>query len=128
MRLTVEYAVHEEVGDFHFGFIIYRSTDNFIVYDGGIQGPEVGLDPVRPGQRFRLHYDFRAHLTRGQYHIECHVFHNPSQSYICKFSPAASFGIAESRTYAGVADVELACVPAVQATEHARQIRPASGW
>ena len=112
LRLTVEYAAHEDIGDFHFGFVIYRSTDNLIAYDGCVPGLEVGLDRVRAGQRFRLQYDFRAHLTRGQYHIECHAFHNPSQSHICKLSPAAAFGIVESRTYAGVADVELACAPA----------------
>ena len=128
LRLTVEYHVTEEIGDFHFGFVIYRSTDNMVVYDGGIQGPEVGLDTVRPGQRFRLHFDFRAHLTRGQYHIQCHVFHNPSQSHLCKFSPAASLGITESRTYAGIADVELVCIPALPARARARPIRPASGW
>jgi lipopolysaccharide transport system ATP-binding protein len=128
LRLIVDYAAHERIGDFHFGFVIYRSTDNMIVYDGGIGGPEVGLDTVHPGQRFRLHFDFNAHLTRGQYHIQCHVFHNPSQVHLCKFSPAASLGITESRSYAGIADVELACAPARLILPHARPVRPASGW
>jgi lipopolysaccharide transport system ATP-binding protein len=128
LRLTVDYTAREPISDFHFGFLIYRSTDNLVVYDGGFQGPELGLGSVNAGQRFRLHYDFRAHLTRGQYHIECHVFHNPSQSFICKLSPAGALGIAEARTYAGIADVELACTPATRAREAARHIRPASGW
>ena len=127
LRLTVDYAAREAISDFHFGFIVYRSTDNLVVYDGGIQGPEVGLGAVRPGQRFRLQYDFRAHLTRGQYHIECHVFHNPSQQHICKLSPAAVLGIAESRTYAGIADVELACTPAMLEQASAQRV-PASEW
>jgi lipopolysaccharide transport system ATP-binding protein len=128
LRLTVEYAVREAISEFHFGFVIYRSTDNLIVYDGGIQGPEVGLDAVSPGQRFRLHYDFRANLTRGQYHIECHVFHNPSQRHLCKFSPAACLSIVESRTYAGIADVDLACTPAVHAHVSAPGAERANGW
>lgn len=128
LRLTVDYEVHEKLGDFHFGFVIYRSTDNMIVYDGGIDGAEVGLDTVHPGQHFRLSFDFNAHLTRGQYHIQVHVFHNPSQEHLCKYSPAASLGITESRSYAGVADVELTCVPARTVRPHARAVRPASGW
>jgi ABC-type polysaccharide/polyol phosphate transport system, ATPase component len=128
LHLTVDYEVHEELGDFHFGFVIYRSTDNMIVYDGGIDCGEVGLDTVHPGQHLRLRFDFNAHLTRGQYHIQVHVFHNPSQAHLCKYSPAASLGIEESRSYAGVADVELSCVPARPLVPHARAVRPASGW
>ena len=128
LRLTVDYTAHEKTSDFHFGFVIYRSTDNMVVYDGGIDASEVGLETVHPAQRFRLHFDFNAHLTRGQYHIQCHVFHNPSQTHLCKFSPAASIGIAESRSYAGIADVELACIPARPILPHARPVRPASGW
>jgi lipopolysaccharide transport system ATP-binding protein len=128
LRLTVEFEMREEISDFHFGFVIYRSTDNFMVYDGGFESTEAGIRAVRPGQRFRLHFDFRAHLTRGQYHIQCHVFHNPSQSHLCKLSPAATLAITESRTYGGIADVELACVPAIAARTHARPVRPASGW
>ncbi len=128
LRLTVDYEVHEELSDFHFGFVIYRSTDNMIVYDGGIDDREVGLDTLHPGQHLRMHFDFNAHLVRGQYHIQVHVFHNPSQAHLCRYSPAASLGISESRSYAGVADVELACVPARPVLPHARPVRPASGW
>ena len=128
LQLTVEYDVHEELSDFHFGFVIYRSTDNMIVYDGGIDDAELGLDTVHPGQHIRLRFEFNAHLVRGQYHIQVHVFHNPSQAHLCKYSPAASLGIAESRSYAGVADVELTCVPALPALHRSRPVRPASGW
>ncbi|HEX6534380.1 MAG TPA: ABC transporter ATP-binding protein [Gemmatimonadaceae bacterium] len=109
LRLAVDYLARETTGDFHFGFVLRRSTDNLIVYDGNIAASEVGLDPVRAGGRFRLHFDFRAHLTRGQYHLECHVFHNPSQRYLGRLSPAGVLTVAETRTYAGIADIELAC-------------------
>lgn len=128
LQLTVDYEVHEELRDFHLGFVIYRSTDNMVVYDGGIGGEEAGLDTVHAGQHLRLRFDFNTHLTRGQYHIQVHVYHNPSHTHLCKYSPAASLGVAESRSYAGVADVELACVQARPALQHARPVRPASGW
>jgi lipopolysaccharide transport system ATP-binding protein len=128
LRLTVDYTVHEELSDFHFGFVIYRSTDNMIIYDGGVDSFEVGLDTVHPGQKLRLDFDFNAHLIRGRYHIQVHVFHNPSQVHLCKYSPAASFGISESRSYSGVADVQLVCAPARPALSRGSAVRPASGW
>ncbi|HET7553673.1 MAG TPA: ABC transporter ATP-binding protein [Gemmatimonadaceae bacterium] len=128
LQLTVDYEVHEELSDFHLGFVIYRSTDNMVVYDGGIGCEEAGLETVHPGQHLRLRFDFNTHLTRGQYHIQVHVYHNPSHTHLCKYSPAASLGVAESRSYAGVADVELSCVQARPALPHARPVRPASGW
>lgn len=128
LRLTVDYSVNAELDDFHFGFVIYRSTDNMIVYDGGVDAEEIGLDTAYAGMKLRLAFDFRAHLVRGQYHIQVHVFHNPSQAHLCRYSPAASFGISESRSYAGVADVELACAPARPALARHSSVRPASGW
>ncbi len=128
LRLSVEYAAHARLSDFHFGFVIYRSTDNMIVYDGGIGCEEVGLGTVRDGQTIHLDFDFAAHLVRGRYHIQVHVFHNPAQAHLCRYSPAASFGIAESRSYAGVADVGLACAPATAALSSDEPVRPASGW
>lgn len=128
LRLSVNYAVHEELSDFHFGFVIYRSTDNMLVYDGGVEGDEVGLDTLHPGQEFRVDFDFNTHLVRGRYHIQVHVFHNPSQTHLCKYSPAASFGVSESRSYSGVADVQLVCVPARPALSRGTAVRPASGW
>lgn len=128
LRLTVNYLAHDELSDFHFGFVIYRSTDNMIIYDGGVEAEEVGLDTVHAGQNIRLDFDFTAHLIRGRYHIQVHVFHNPSQAHLCKYSPAASFGISESRSYSGIADVELACTPARPALSRDSAVRPASGW
>ncbi|MBX6332621.1 MAG: ABC transporter ATP-binding protein [Gemmatimonadaceae bacterium] len=112
LRLTVDYAAREAVADFHFGFVVYRSTDNLIVYDGNVQGEEIGIPAVQAGERVRLHFDFRPHLTRGQYHLECHVFHNRSQRYLGRLAPAGVFTVSEARTYAGIADIELACTPA----------------
>ena len=128
LHLTVEYEVHEKLSDFHLGFVIYRSTDNMVVYDGGISGEEAGLATVLPGQHLRLRFDFNTHLTRGPYHIQVHVYHNPSHTHLCKYSPAASLSVAESRSYDGVADVELSCVQARPALQRARPVRPASGW
>ncbi|HEU4640864.1 MAG TPA: ABC transporter ATP-binding protein [Gemmatimonadaceae bacterium] len=117
--LDVDYLAREAVEDYHFGFVLRRSTDNLIVYDGNVMAGEVGLDPVHAGQRFRLRFDFRAHLVRGQYHLECHVFHNPSQRYLGRLSPAGVLTVAETRTYGGIADVELGCSRVAGTTESA---------
>ena len=128
LRLGVDYVVREATTDYHFGFVLYRSTDNSIVYDGGVQGPEVGLATVHAGDRIHLDYEFRPHLARGQYHIECHVFHNPSQSYLGRLAPAGVFGVAETRTYQGVVDIELSCTPAARPDVEARRVAPVAGW
>lgn len=128
LRLGVDYAVREATTDFHFGFVLYRSTDNSIVYDGGVQASEVGLATVSAGDRMHLDFEFRPHLARGQYHVECHVFHNPSQSYLGRLAPAGVFGIAETRTYQGIADIELSCTSDAIPDAESRRVVPASGW
>jgi ABC-type polysaccharide/polyol phosphate transport system ATPase subunit len=109
LRLSVDYVARQAIEDFHFGFLVHRSTDNMVVYDGNVQGAEIGVPAVRAGQRVRLHYDFRPHLVRGQYHLECHVCHNGSQHHLSRLVPAGLFTVSEARTYAGIADIELAC-------------------
>jgi hypothetical protein len=105
VRLVVEYAVRDPIEGIHFGFIVRRSTDNMLVYDANFTGDELGRDRLSGGQRFRVVYEAAAHLTRGQYHIESHVFHNASSRFIARRNPAGHFRVDENRTYAGIADL-----------------------
>lgn len=109
LRLTVDFEAHALVTDFHVGFVLHRSTDGLVVYDANYSGVELGLDPLTSGQSFTLRFDFRAHLTRGQYHLQCHVQHNPTQRHLARLTPAGVISVSETRTYAGIADLDLAC-------------------
>jgi lipopolysaccharide transport system ATP-binding protein len=108
LRLQVTYCAREAVTDVTLGFVVYRTTDGLVVYDGNLRGDEVGLDRLCPGEKVTVEFFFRAHLTRGQYHLECHVLHNPTSRFLGRLRPAGALTINESRTYAGVADLEVA--------------------
>jgi homopolymeric O-antigen transport system ATP-binding protein len=108
LTLQVTYCAREAVSDVTLGFLVHRSTDGLVVYDGNLRGDEIGLDHLSPGEKVTVEFFFRAHLTRGQYHLECHVLHNPTSRFLARLRPAGALTIDESRTYAGVADLELA--------------------
>ncbi|HEU4726014.1 MAG TPA: ABC transporter ATP-binding protein [Candidatus Eisenbacteria bacterium] len=108
MTLRVGYRVQRPMKDFHFRFILLRSTDGLKVFDGNLRSEELGLDGVTAGEQFSVDFRFRAHLVRGQYHIATHVFDNPTHASISHLVPAGLFAVRETRTYGGgVADVEL---------------------
>jgi hypothetical protein len=55
----------------------------------------------------RLAFEFRPHLTRGQYHIECYLHDDVGGAHMACFSPAALFGVSETRSCSGIADLEV---------------------
>ena len=107
LTLRVTYHVNQTLSDFHLGFILYRSTDLLLVYDGNIADRELGLDTLPTGSSFVVDFDLRTNLVRGQYHLDCHVFHNPTQKFLGRLNPAGLIQVMEHRTYAGVADICL---------------------
>ncbi len=113
LTLQVTYEAHEDIEDLHLGFLLHRSTDGLRVYDGNIPDRELGFRKLVAGQRLVVDFSFRPHVTRGQYHIEVHAYHNPTQAHLARLSPAAIFAVEETRTYTGVADVELECALSV---------------
>jgi lipopolysaccharide transport system ATP-binding protein len=112
LTLQVTYGALTAVRDVTLGFVVYRTTDGLVVYDGNLRGDEIGVERLSPGERVTVEFSFRAHLTRGQYHLECHVLHNPTSRFLARLRPAAALTVTESRTYAGVADLEVGCVVA----------------
>ena len=116
LTLRVSYRSRQPLSDLTFGFILYRSTDNLVVYDGNIRGTDIGVESMPAGGSATIDFHFSPHLTRGQYHVECHVFHNPTQRFLCRPLPAAALTVRETTTYAGIADIELSAA-AVKATE-----------
>jgi lipopolysaccharide transport system ATP-binding protein len=107
LTLRVRYRVNEICSDLTFGFLLHRSADLFVAYDGNYTDRELNAD-LTPGREFAIDFDFRAHLLRGVYHLDCHVFHNPTQAFLSRLVPAASFGVAETRSYQGLVDIGLA--------------------
>jgi hypothetical protein len=107
VTLRVAYRANRRLTDFHLGFLIYRSTDLLVVYDGNVTDHELGLASVDAGMEFTVDFHFTANLVRGQYHVECHVYNNATQEFLAKLSPAGLIRIEETRTFAGVADIAL---------------------
>jgi lipopolysaccharide transport system ATP-binding protein len=107
LRLRVGYQVVEPVENVTLGFLLHRSTDLLVVHDANYTPEELGIPTLVPGNTFTVEYDFRANLTRGHYFLDCHVFHNPTQSFLSRLSPAGTFSVHETRTWAGVADLAL---------------------
>lgn len=107
LRLVVDYRVHRPMQDVHFALLLHRSTDRLIVYDGQFRGPELGLEQLEAGMTFRIVYDLAANVTRGQYHLDCRVVHTPTSRLLARCNPAAHIRIDETRTYAGIADLDV---------------------
>ena len=107
MTLRVSYRAHAPISDLLFGFLAHRSTDSLLVYDANFSSGELALRPVRPGDQFSVDFRFRAHLTRGQYHLACHVFDTATQEYTSRMSPVGIFTVREDRTFAGIADLQV---------------------
>jgi len=119
LRLRISAVAHADMTDLVLGFLAYRSADRLPVYDGNFRLDEFGATSVRAGEMLTFDFNFRAHLTRGQYHFGCHIFHDPTQRYVAQLCPAAMVTVNEKRTWAGVADLEVE--PAVVNESRARR-------
>ena len=110
LSLSVTYSASVDLADYSLGFILRRSSDQLIVYDGNFSGDELGRSVVRSGQSLTIVFRFRANLTRGHYHLECHLQHTPTQDFLGRLRPAANFAVFEARTWAGIADLAVEAV------------------
>jgi ABC-type polysaccharide/polyol phosphate transport system ATPase subunit len=104
--LRATYTANEEMADLHLGFLLFRSTDGLMVHDSHFGSSELGIS-FRAGDQVTLDFAFRAHLTRGQYHVGAQIYHLPTQRMVGRVYPAATLTVEETRTFGGVADVEL---------------------
>jgi lipopolysaccharide transport system ATP-binding protein len=107
LAIRLRVTVNEPLRDVTVGFILYRSSDNLVVYDSHFAAADVGL--ITDGERGDTCVDFQftANLTRGQYHIEFFAMHNPTQYWLSRLSPAVMFTVQETVTSRGVADIEM---------------------
>jgi hypothetical protein len=118
VRLRVVATSSQPLDDVCFGFVLHRSTDQFMVYDGNFQRHELTADDCHG--EFRLDLEFSANLVRGHYYLSWHVYDNPTQTYLLPKRQVATLTVHESRSQGGVADVGLTAVLQV----HSRASRP----
>ena len=109
VRLRLRLMLHalKDVSDFTFYFRLRRSTDQLLVYDGHVASEEAECGLLQKGESVAVDFVFSVNLTRGHYYVEVQAFHKPTQSFLIRINPAASFIVDEMRSHAGIADVQL---------------------
>jgi energy-coupling factor transporter ATP-binding protein EcfA2 len=105
--VRARYVPQCDADDVTFGFIVHRSTDNLLLYDGNFSTADLGLDGLRQGAAISIDFSFTAHLTRGQYHISLHVYHNPTQRFLAPHYIVGGFTVVEHRTWGGIVDLAV---------------------
>jgi ABC-type polysaccharide/polyol phosphate transport system ATPase subunit len=104
--LRVRFETARPVCDLNFAFRVLRSTDQLVVYDGHFSQIDLALSADQAGE-FTIAYQFTANLTRGQYYFDVFARHQPTQRYLTRLTPAGHVTVVESRTWGGVADLEV---------------------
>ena len=115
LRLSVDYVIQTSLSDVTFALVVHRATDQLVVYNGHFFDKELGVR-LLAGSTVRLNFDLTANLTRGQYYFEVFVYHNPSQRFLARLRPAAHLTVNESRTWAGVAYLDVSARPELTAS------------
>ncbi len=96
-----------DAADVTFGFLVYRSTDNLLVYDGHFTNTELGIPKISTGRTFDVDFAFRANLTRGHYRVVTRIYDNIIQRFRAEVCPPAVFGVEEFQTWDGVAFLDV---------------------
>lgn len=107
LTMRVAFGAREAIDDFLVCLVVYRSTDNLRVYDGGFARSEIGVPSLQAGDQVTVDLDLVVHLARGQYHMQVHLFHPPTHTFLAQLNPAALLTIEEARTYGGIANLNL---------------------
>ena len=107
--LTLRAAFHPTVAarDVTFGLLVYRSTDNLLVYDGHFTNLDAGLPAIQADRPFEIDFHFRANLTRGHYRVVTRIYDNLIQNFLAQVCPPATFAVGELQTYAGIAHLDV---------------------
>ena len=107
LTLRVSYLPKTSASEVTFGFLLYRSTDNLLVYDGHFTNAEIGLSRLTPGRPFEVDFKFNANVTRGHYHIATRIYDNILQRFLAEVSPPVVFGVEELQTWDGIAHLDV---------------------
>ena len=96
----------QPLDDVTFRFIINRSTDQLMVFDGQVHRRELGGVNEFTGD-FAVDLNFRAHLAAGHYYLSLWVFHNPTRQSLFGPQQLATLTVTESQARTGIVDVDL---------------------
>jgi lipopolysaccharide transport system ATP-binding protein len=107
LTLQVSFSPTVNARDVTFGLLVYRSTDNLLVYDGHFTNTEIGLPEIVSGQPFDVDFRFRANLTRGHYRVVTRIYDNIIQNFLAQVCPSATFAVEELQTWAGIAHMDV---------------------
>jgi homopolymeric O-antigen transport system ATP-binding protein len=107
LRLRVRFSPTVDARDVTFGFLLFRSTDNLLVYDGHFTNTEIGLSSIKAGEPFEVDFPFKGNVTRGHYHIATRIYDNILQQFHAIVSPPVVFSVDELQTWDGIAHLDV---------------------
>jgi homopolymeric O-antigen transport system ATP-binding protein len=107
LRLRVMFSPTVDARDVTFGFLLFRSTDNLLVYDGHFTNTEIGLPSIKAGEPFEVDFPFKGNVTRGHYHIATRIYDNILQRFHAIVSPPVVFSVDELQTWDGIAHLDV---------------------
>jgi lipopolysaccharide transport system ATP-binding protein len=108
-RLTLKssFAPTVSARDVTFEFMVYRSTDNLLVYDAHLTNTEIGLGQIVPNRAFEIDFHFLVNLTRGHYRVVIRLYDNILQEFLSEVCPPATLVVEELQTWSGIAYLDV---------------------
>ncbi|MGZ8833703.1 MAG: ABC transporter ATP-binding protein [Thermoanaerobaculia bacterium] len=107
LTLHVSFLPKVAADDVTFGLLLFRSTDNLLLYDGHFTNRELGVPRLLPGQPLDVDFSFKANLTRGHYHIVTRIYDNILQRFLAHVCPPSVFVVEELQTWAGIVHLDV---------------------
>jgi hypothetical protein len=106
--VTLRVTAHSDkpLDDVTFGLVVHRSTDHFLVFEGGIHRREIGTAASFHGN-FCLDFTFTTNLVRGHYAASFYVYDNPTRRWLTPKRRAATFTVSEGKSQRGIAHLDM---------------------
>jgi ABC-type polysaccharide/polyol phosphate transport system ATPase subunit len=106
LTLHVSARTAQPLDEATFGFLIHRSTDQLLVYDGQIRREDLGPSEEFADE-FEIAFTFTAHMVRSHYYVSLYVLRPSTQTYLLAQRPIATLAVRETRSWGGIADIQL---------------------
>jgi len=94
LTLRVSYLPRETVDEAICDFLVYRSADNLLLYEGHFSMAEVGLPHVPAEQPFVIDFPFRTHLAAGDYRVATRLRDTIMLRFLAEVCPPNFFTVA----------------------------------
>jgi lipopolysaccharide transport system ATP-binding protein len=91
--LRVTYLPAEPVDEAICDFLVYRASDNLLLYEGHFPTRDMGLAPVPEGQPFALDFSFAANLAAGDYRVSTRLRDTIMRRFLAENCPPAFFAV-----------------------------------